>query len=143
MIADAFSDGFPAQHNYDTFPIIHLGLHLPHTAVPTRWNVLELWAMEENGFAAFPCTKPFWQRSHVLYTLLAQTLSQVSECRSRLGMLSTSAQLATLINAPATENEILDRTHYEIWGYDYAVADFAKQFNDSHRDRAFQASWYS
>jgi hypothetical protein len=37
---------------------------------------------------------------------------------------------------PVIENEMLDRTHCQVWGYDYTVADFAKQLNDSNRDRA-------
>jgi hypothetical protein len=34
------------------------------------------------------------------------------------------------------EDEMLTRTHCEIWGYDFSVVEFGKQLNASHRDRA-------
>jgi hypothetical protein len=31
---------------------------------------------------------------------------------------------------------MLDRTHCEIWAYDFSVVDFGKQLKEEHRDRA-------
>jgi hypothetical protein len=51
--------------------------------------------------------------------------------------LSSLASLHVMIQLiPALEDEMLDRTHCEIWAYDFSVVDFGKQLSAEHKSRA-------
>ena len=85
------------------------------------------WVCGMSLYEALPAEKPC-----VIYSFGVQTESSFGKFPAWLNdhLKEQSA------NALITEDEMLARTHCEVWAYNFSVVDFGKQLNASYRDRA-------